>query len=77
MGHISGESDGENVDSIRLSDKIITRQVPDSIKIFDESPDEVHFICKARIQEEMVIPQVVKILEADFPERRNEEKTLS
>ena len=57
--------------------KIITRQVPESIKIFGESPEEVHFMCKARIKEEMVTPQVLKLLEADFPERINEEKTSS
>ena len=77
VGRISAEDNGENVDSIGLSHKIITRQVPESIQISGESPEEVHFMCKARIKEEMVTPQVVKLLEADFPERRNEEKTMS
>ena len=77
VGRISAEDDGENVDSIGLSHKIITRKVPESIQISGESPEEVHFMCKARIKEEMVTPQVVKLLEADFPDRRNEEKTMS
>ena len=77
VGRISGEDDAKNTDSTGVSHNITTRQVPESIKIFGESPEEEYFKCKAKIKEEMVAPEILKLLEADFQERRNKEKTMS
>ena len=41
---ISADNDDKNADSIGFSHKIISRQVPKSIQISGESPEEVQFM---------------------------------
>ena len=38
---------------------------------------EVHYVCRTTVKEEMVLPQVAKILESDFPEKKEEDRVTS
>ena len=59
-------------DEIGTSHRIVTMEVPEDLKLNTPEitfPNQVQYICQAQLKEEIILPQVCKILESDFSEK--------
>ena len=71
---IVGVTSRVEADVLGISHRVMT-EVPEELKLFSEDqefPNEVQYICRANVKEEMLIPQICKILESDFSENHKE-----
>ena len=71
---IIGMTSSEEVDVLGITHRIVA-EVPDPLKINlpgNDDLNEVHYICKAQLKEEMCLPQICRILESDFSEKHRD-----
>jgi hypothetical protein len=65
VGRTMCETDEEHI-----SHRVLTKAIPDELQI--HARDEINFVCRTKISEESAIPQIIKILENDFQEKKRE-----
>lgn len=63
-------------DAIGSSHRIIVKEVTPS-QSSDQLPYEVHYICRTQVKEVVTLPDVIKVLESDFNERKVEDSHFS
>ena len=71
VGHTSSTEVNEETS---ISHRIVAMNIPDEL-IFKDSPDVVRYVFRAQTKEEA--SAIIPLLEADFPERKYEDKTMS
>ncbi|XP_014678718.1 PREDICTED: uncharacterized protein LOC106818533, partial [Priapulus caudatus] len=61
-------------DEEHITHRVLTKPIPEEVKVHGR--DEVSFVCRTKISEEITLPQIVKILESDFQDK-NQETVMS
>lgn len=72
-------TDTDDSDYIGMTHAIISKKIPDEVILHsnDKTTNEIRYVLKTTIKEEMSPPQIGQLLEADFPERKYEDATMS
>nr|XP_021329350.1 uncharacterized protein LOC110439121 [Danio rerio] len=63
-------------DAMGSSHRIIIKEVTPKLSS-DQLPNEVHYICRTQVKEIITPPDVIKVLESDFSERKVKESHFS
>lgn len=79
VGRVSSYEE-EDEDDIGVSHRVVVKRIPENLRLHTGKPEvceEVHYMTHTRIKEQLTPAEVCKMLEADFPERKYEDATMS